>query len=1315
MDDAGPVKGRIDAPGDIDVFRLVSPQSGLLEVGMAGTGSGASLRCSIRALDCEEKLLAEGSQPAATGEAKVAFEVGGGDAYYLEAAGLDGSFGKYNLSFVTEPALVEPLKAGGEEAATILLSDVTAAGEAEPAEGAFVESSGLVVMEAENFTSRVLGVGEASRYSWQQTTSLPGYSGASAMQAVTPYNVNLRDSTDGPRLDYAIDFSTPGTYYVWVRMLGSSGSRDSVHVGLDGEPVSLGKWGVTDKSGTWHWEECISDSSGQTRVMVQVTAPGAHNFNIWMREGGTAVDKVVLTMDADFVPEGAGPAESARYQSNDPPIAVDDVAVTNEDTPVVVAVLANDSDADGDSFHIAGFTQPAHGQVIGNADGTVTYLPEADYNGPDSFLYAIADGKGGEAAAAVTVTVEPVNDYPVIVGDTVVTDEDTPIVVNVLANDSDVDGDSLVIWTYTLGLHGFVFDSGDGTLTYSPTADYNGPDRFGYAVTDGNGGGGVGWAYVTVNPVNDAPVAVFDSDVTAGEAPLVVNFDASGCYDVDGDSLAYLWDFGDGTGAEGAQVSHEYVAAGRFYVNLTVADGQGASSSASEHISISGTLPVGSFTEASGLVAMEAENFTASAPGVGEAGQYTWQESTSLPGYSGISAMEAVTDVNVNLGDSTVGPRLDYAIDFSTAGTYYVWVRMLGSSGSTDSLHVGLDGQPASLGKWGVTDTSGTWHWEECITDASGQARVTVDVSSPGVHTFNIWMREGGTAVDKVVLTTDAGFVPEATGPAESPRNSADDLPVAVDDVGITNESVSVVIAVLANDTPAGYVSISSFTQPGYGQVVDNSDGTLTYTPETGYVGLDSFAYTIADSDGNQSTATVKVIINALPEGGETWAGLGGVYHIDRDGDGYGVASPLGGDADDTDPDVTTLASALDKYGSLEVLLGRLGYNPERIIFVARDGDNSAGQIGNIDTPFANYYGVPGGILPGDVVIYRQGTWQGNYIFNVTDMHGTAEKPIVFMAMPGEKVSFDALAQSIEVAYSSNIVLDGFVCENTGGYYGKGIGLKFSRNIIFRNIESSGHTWGMIGMQDLHDVVVEYSVFHDNPIEHGLYLGARDYADSNITIRSNLIYRNGRHGLQLNGRMANTVVEGNIIHTNNLAGISLLQGVHDSIFRENLIFNNNKQGIVIYNYDDAHPNILPYDQTNNLFENNIIWVGKYSWNDRLQPKDYTAVLVKNATAAQEGNLGYNVFRNNIIVTYYGETFRFSKADYAETTTVEDNLIYRVGGDGAVMYCEGLVYDFAGFEGFSALISGNNFAEPNFADVSIDYYLTPEKFDFSIVG
>ncbi len=218
-----------------------------------------------------------------------------------------------------------------------------------------------------------------------------------------------------------------------------------------------------------------------------------------------------LEIGTDILVASAGGTPPA----NDPPVAADDSAATDEDMGVVIDVLANDSDPDGDSLKASIATGPAHGALIANPDGTFTYTPEADFNGVDSFTYSVSDGKGGSDTASVTVTVAPVNDAPVAADDQANTQEDTPVSIDVLANDTDADGDALTTALRTEAAHGAVAANPDGSYTYTPEAGFIGTDSFTYSLSDGKGGSD--WATVSVTVgAPDTIVGTEGNDTLAG-------------------------------------------------------------------------------------------------------------------------------------------------------------------------------------------------------------------------------------------------------------------------------------------------------------------------------------------------------------------------------------------------------------------------------------------------------------------------------------------------------------------------------------------------------------------------------------------------------------------------------------------------------------------------------------------------------------------------------------------------------------------------------------------------------------------------------
>ncbi len=214
----------------------------------------------------------------------------------------------------------------------------------------------------------------------------------------------------------------------------------------------------------------------------------------------------VPAYDADSLPFG-DPSDNeaptltvsaSTSPANAAPTATADSASTSEDTAVTVSVLGNDSDPDGDALGIASVTQGANGTVVDNGDGTVTYTPNADFNGTDSFTYTVSDGNGGTDTATVNVTVNPVNDAPAASGESIATNQDTAITASVLSNDSDPDGDALSVASVTQGANGTVVVNGDNTVTYTPVAGFTGTDSFTYTVSDGNGGTDTATVSVTV-------------------------------------------------------------------------------------------------------------------------------------------------------------------------------------------------------------------------------------------------------------------------------------------------------------------------------------------------------------------------------------------------------------------------------------------------------------------------------------------------------------------------------------------------------------------------------------------------------------------------------------------------------------------------------------------------------------------------------------------------------------------------------------------------------------------------------------------------
>ena len=199
-----------------------------------------------------------------------------------------------------------------------------------------------------------------------------------------------------------------------------------------------------------------------------------------------------------------------------PPAATPQSVVLNQDSTSTVTLTGSDPDNDPLRFKITSL--PASGKLydgtgtgghliaagelpyaLTGAGDTTTYQPNTGYSGPDAFQFKANDGQiDSSAAATVSITVNHVNHAPVANNDSASTPPATPVTVNVLANDSDPDNDTLTVTGASTPAHGTAAVNANNTVTYTPTAGYSGPDSFTYDVSDGNGGTASATVSITV-------------------------------------------------------------------------------------------------------------------------------------------------------------------------------------------------------------------------------------------------------------------------------------------------------------------------------------------------------------------------------------------------------------------------------------------------------------------------------------------------------------------------------------------------------------------------------------------------------------------------------------------------------------------------------------------------------------------------------------------------------------------------------------------------------------------------------------------------
>ncbi len=280
-----------------------------------------------------------------------------------------------------------------------------------------------------------------------------------------------------------------------------------------------------------------SDPDFDPLTVASVTQPGAGSAAI------TADNFVNYTPAANFngpdsftytASDGRGGSATATVSVtvnpvNDAPVADNQTLITGLNTPVAITLTASDVDSDPLTFSVV--TSPSNGSLIGTAP-ELSYTPNFGFSGSDSFTFEALDALAPSNVATVSITVAP----PVAVDDTTATNEDTAITIDVLFNDSAPVGDPLSVASVTQPSAGSATITADNFVIYAPAANFNGSDSFTYTASDGRGGSATATVRVTVNPVNDAPLANNQSLTTGANTPVAITLTAS---DVDSDPLTY--------------------------------------------------------------------------------------------------------------------------------------------------------------------------------------------------------------------------------------------------------------------------------------------------------------------------------------------------------------------------------------------------------------------------------------------------------------------------------------------------------------------------------------------------------------------------------------------------------------------------------------------------------------------------------------------------------------------------------------------------------------------------------------------------------
>ncbi|HHG3471423.1 TPA: tandem-95 repeat protein [Vibrio parahaemolyticus] len=575
---------------------------------------------------------------------------------------------------------------------------------------------------------------------------------------------------------------------------------------------------------------------------------------------------------------------------------VADKATVVEDTPTIIKVLGNDTfEGDGKVVSLDANNGPANGTVSVNPDGSVTYTPNDNYHGTDSFTYIVTSG-GVSESTTVSVDVTPVNDAPVAKGDTAITDEDTPVTIDVLPNDTDIDGDKLSIQSASVPEAQGKVEIVDGKLVFTPAENFNGHAEITYTVTDGELTDEAK-VTVTVNPVNDAPtikvdavesitedavntdtvvatLTVRDTDTSEDQLTVSLENNSNGYFVLVGDEVKL-------TQAGVDAVNNDELNLKDLTISASVSDGVNPTANDSD------SLIVNRVNDAPTIKVDAVESITEDAVNTDTVVATLTVRDTDTPedqlavslennsnGYFVLvgdefkltqAGVDAVNNDELNLKDLTISASVSDGVNPTANDSDSLIVNRVNDAPTVENAIA--DQELSEDFATYTIDLNDAFKDSDSALNfsVSGNSNVLVSIEN-GIATISPTADWNGSETLTFTATDPSG---------ESVSQTVDFTVAPVVDIEADSadvvEDTPTIINVLGNDTFEStdkVVSLDAENGPKNGTVIVNNDGTVTYTPDDNYVGKDTFTYVVTSGGVSESTTvTVNVTpVNDKPE-----------------------------------------------------------------------------------------------------------------------------------------------------------------------------------------------------------------------------------------------------------------------------------------------------------------------------------------------------------------------------------------------------------------------------------------------------------------
>jgi cyclophilin family peptidyl-prolyl cis-trans isomerase len=598
--------------------------------------------------------------------------------------------------------------------------------------------------------------------------------------------------------------------------------------------------------------DSASPDSGET-LKVSAVTQGNHGGRVEVGSGGSFVRyspaanfEGTETFNYTLSDGHGGTAQATAtvtvtHTNHNPVAAADTLTVAEDSGATNVSVLANDTDGidTGETLTITSVGTPNKGGLVTLAADhlSVNYTPAANFQGFETFTYNLSDGNGGTATGTVTVTVTNVNDAPTATADTLTAFKNTATALNVLANDVSAPdpAEAFTIDSVTQPSHGTVTITNNGTrATYTPTADYTGPDSFSYTMKDP--GGLTSTANVTLNVQDFVPSEL-------GGA-VFIDLNGNGIMDglEGGVGNIEINLNGTATGGQAVTLTTRTLADGSYqFENLAPGDYK------IKQVQPAFLNDSADFTGTQGGSVTANDQITI----------HLQQGTTGLDNnFTESGKSQAMTKIEeffaTNLGDNVLA-----AVKFNFPANHQpttfgapaapAWQTIVGTQWSQfHGFRYSLSGDNRLLGV-------------EVKNSANQDFRATVPVTDR-TRVFSLGQQADGTLLIKLV--GDPANFNFAAVPNSPPVAAADSLAITAGATATVN--------VVANDgDDDGTLSASSLAiaqAPAHGTATVNSNGTITYVHDGSSGSSDSFKYTVADNDGAVSNAAlVTISVNQRP------------------------------------------------------------------------------------------------------------------------------------------------------------------------------------------------------------------------------------------------------------------------------------------------------------------------------------------------------------------------------------------------------------------------------------------------------------------